>query len=207
MSRAIVSDYDLEGNGVTFVGSRVAAGKCFHGDQVSRIVFDNHRFVQIIAGGCRIHLIACRGSGDVGDRVTTVAEVNGAFECQCRAGAGIECSDREQSRCRVVGSLCCTTVERGGSQTCWQQVSQAHVSCLRGSVIGNCDVEGDGVAHCGVRVAAGKCFYSDKIGSVVNDNGFIQIIAEGRWVTLIACRCGGDVGDCVTALAGINGSR
>ena len=81
MSRAVVGDFDLEDHGVAFGRSAVATGKCLDGDQIGFVIHDNG-FVQVIAGGAWVRLIAHRRGGDIGDRVSALADINGAFEGQ-----------------------------------------------------------------------------------------------------------------------------
>ena len=103
MSRAIVTDFDLEADCVAFVGSAVATGKRLNGNQVSVIV-DGNRFGQIIASGAWIRLIAHCGRGDVGDCVSALTDINGSRESQDFGITGSQCWNGKDSSGRVVAS-------------------------------------------------------------------------------------------------------
>ena len=124
-------------------------------------------------------MIARCGSGDVGDRVASLAHIDGTFESQCRGLTNGECSNVEQAGCRIVRSLCRATIECRGSQACWKQVGEADVSRLTGTVVGNCDVKGNGIPFLGSRISAGECFHSDQISRIVDGNGFNEVITRG----------------------------
>ena len=105
MSRTVVGDFDLEANRVAFGRCAVATGQGLDGYQIS-IGFHDDGFVEIIAGGAWIRLVASRCSGDIGDRVATLTDINRSSQCQRCRTAGIQRSDRKQSGGRVVCSLC-----------------------------------------------------------------------------------------------------
>ena len=73
-----VCDYDLEGDSVTFIGSRIAAGERFDGYQVSKVVND-YFFFQVVTNGRRIGLISGSRCGDIGDGVASLANINGTL--------------------------------------------------------------------------------------------------------------------------------
>ena len=77
MSRAIVADFDLEANGVTFGWCTIATSERFHRHQIS-IGFDDDSFFQVIANGGWIRLIARRSGGDIGQCVSAFANINGS---------------------------------------------------------------------------------------------------------------------------------
>ena len=60
---------------------------------------------------------------------------------------------------------------------------------------------------CWHRVATGQSFDRNQISVGFDDNGFFKIIAGRAWIRLVACCGSRDVGQRVSALANVNGSR
>ena len=74
------------------------------------------------------------------------------------------------------------------------------------TVVGDFDVEADGVAFGGRIVAAGECLDRHQVGVGDNVNRLFQVISGGARVRLVAHGSGGRVGDRVAALTHINGT-
>ena len=121
MGRAVVGDFDLEDHGVAFGRSAVATGKCLDGDQIG-FVIHNNGFVQVIANGVWIRLVARCRAGNVGESVSALANIHCALECQrCRV-TRVQNSDGVDSGGRVIGTLCDGTGNK--RQTGRQRVGQ-----------------------------------------------------------------------------------
>ena len=101
---SVVSDDNLEGNNITFIGCAVAAGECFDSDQIGHVV-DRNGFFQIITNGGRIGLVTGCRCGDVGDHIAALSGINGALQRQRCRGSNSKASDIEQASHTVVAAL------------------------------------------------------------------------------------------------------
>ena len=87
-------------------------------------------------------------------------------------------TDVEQTRGRVVGPLSNSTVKRGSRQTRRKQVGQINVRRANRTVVSNRNIEGNRVAFGWSTVTAGKRLDRHKIGCVIDNYRFFQIITD-----------------------------
>ena len=145
-------------------------------------------------------MVASCGGSDVGDCVTRLASVNGSRQCYCRGRSHVERSNIPNSI--GVGSLGCRVASQ--SESSWKRIGQRNVGRLSRAIVGDFNLEDDGVAFGWSAISAGQCFDGDQVSRVVNDNRFVQVIADGGRIDLIARCCSCDIGDGVAALASVD---
>ena len=133
-----------------------------------------------------------------------MSDIDGTFERECRASAVVERPDVPYAGCGVVGSLRGGSIVGGCGQTTWQRIGKRHVGCLSGPIVGNFDLEGNGVTFVGRCISTGERLDGDERCIIVDDDGFGEIVAHGIGVILVSQRCGGVVGDGVSTLTNID---
>ena len=167
---------------------------------------DIDRFDKVISNSCWIWLVSRCGCGDIGDPHASLASINSSFKDQRCSVADVERSDRPKPCRRIIRS----TQATGAIVGCWCQASrkevcQRYVGGLSGTVVGDLNLEGDGVAFIWSCITTGKRLHGDQVGRVVDDNGLFKVVTDSGRVHLIASGRCRDVGDRVATLTCVNG--
>ena len=149
-------------------------------------------------------MISCGRRGDIGNRVASLAHINGSSQRQrCRIPRS-QCADGKQAGARVVASLSNGTGNK--RQPGRKRIGQRNVGGLSRSVVGDFDFKDNGVAFRWGIVTAAQCLDCHQIGLGVDINRLFKLITYRAWIRLIADRCSRDIGDAIASLAHINGS-
>ena len=110
--RAIIGDCNLKRNHVTFIRSRVSAGKRFNCYKISGWNSNSNGFFQVIANGRRVSLITRGRRRNVRNRVATLTSINCTLESQRRSCTVGKIPNRPQTCYCIVSSLSNSAVKR-----------------------------------------------------------------------------------------------
>ena len=201
--RTIVGDRDVESNCIAFGRSTGTAGQSLHGDQVGLFINING-LNKVITDGAWVWLVASCCGDDVGDHHARRAGVNSGGNRDDGSFAAIECADGPETGHRIIRTTYAGVAHV--RQASWQRIGQRDVGRLSGTVVGDFDLESHRVANRWRTVAACECLDCDEVCRVVDNDGFVEVIAKCGWVGLVARGGAGDVGDRVSALAHIDRS-
>ena len=116
-------------------------------------------------------MIACCSGRDVGDCITALANIDGAFEDQSYRTASIESTDRPQpGRSIVVSSNAAAAIICRWSQTCRKKVSQRNVGRLGRTVVCDLNLESHRISFGRSRITTCQCLDRDQIRGIVDNN-------------------------------------
>ena len=163
MGASVIGNLDLEADRIAFGRSAVATGKCLDGNQV-RISDNIHRFGQIIACSARVVLIAHGSGGRIGDRIATLAHVNGSFKDQRCRSTNRNVTDAKDSVYCTIRALRYRAVVGSRRQACWKQIVQEHASRIIATIVCDFDLEGNNVAFIRSCIATEQRFDRHQIG-------------------------------------------
>ena len=153
-------------------GIRVTGCECLDGNQ-RRVVIDDNLFLVVVADGVGIILVAGSSGRRVGNRVATLADVDGAFQGDRRVCSIVERADGPDSGGSVVATLRDVSIVNGRGEPGRQLIGERDVGRLRGTVVGDLNLEGDGVTFVGSRIAGCERLDGNQRSVVIDSNLFV----------------------------------